>query len=51
MSKGKKIFLGVIIAIAIIIIGIIATYYISFSPNTATTSIDTPIEINQLNQQ
>ena len=49
MGKGKKIFLGIIIAIAIIIIGIIATYYISFSPKTATTSIDTPIEINQLN--
>ena len=48
MSKGKKILVTILAIIATLIIAVVVTYYVSFSPKVATTPITSNVQINEL---
>ncbi|MGL5821452.1 MAG: hypothetical protein ACRCYE_07450, partial [Sarcina sp.] len=48
MSKGKKIGLGILIAIILIIIALVGTYFISFKPSVTTTPVSQTLNINKI---
>lgn len=48
MSKGKKIGLSIIIAIILIIITLVGTYFVSFKPSITTTPVSQNLNINKI---
>lgn len=48
MGKGKKILIGIIIAIIIIVLAIIGTYYIAFKPKVETAPITQMTQVDKI---
>lgn len=48
MNKGKKIFFSILTTLIILIIAVVVTYFVSFKPVTPTTSINSNVQINEL---